>query len=383
MRFLLLPLLFLASIAFAADDIPPPPTLAAKAYLLLDFNSRSILAQQNAQERVEPASLTKLMTAYLAFKAIKNGHLQLEQTIPVSVKAWKGGGAGCGGGAGSCMFIEPNKPVTVDELLYGMIVISGNDASVALAEAIGSSEEAFADLMNKEAARLGMKNSHFVNSTGLPDPNHFTTAYDLSLLATALVRDFPEEYKRLYSQRDFTYNNIKQANRNRLLWVDPFVDGMKTGHTNAAGYCLVSSAKRGDMRLIAVLLGAPNDTARSVESQKLLNYGFQFYESRLIYKRGQTVSKPKVWKGQENTLNATVAEDLYVTLPKNQLARLKASVISKQPLVAPVAARQQVGVVRFSLDGRPVMERPLVTAKEMPAAGIFGRMWDSLRLMVQ
>lgn len=383
MRFLLLPLLFLASIAFASDDIPPPPTLAAKAYLLLDFNSRSILAQQNAQERVEPASLTKLMTAYLAFKAIKNGHLQLEQTLPVSVKAWKGGGAGCGGGAGSCMFIEPDKPVTVDALLHGMIVISGNDASVALAEGIASSEEAFADMMNKEAARLGMKNSHFVNATGLPDPNHYTTAYDLSLLASALVRDYPDEYKRLYSQKDFTYNNIKQANRNRLLWVDPFVDGMKTGHTAAAGYCLVSSAKRGDMRLIAILLGAPNDTARSVESQKLLNYGFQFYESRLVYKRGQTVSKLKVWKGQEEALTATVADDLYVTLPKNQLARLKANVISKQPLIAPIAARQQVGTVRFTLDGRPLMDRPLIAAKEMPAAGIFGRLWDSLKLMVQ
>ena len=383
MRFLLLPLLFLASIAFASDDIPPPPTLAAKAYLLLDFNSRSILAQQNAQERVEPASLTKLMTAYLAFKAIKNGHLQLEQTLPVSVKAWKGGGAGCGGGAGSCMFIEPDKPVTVDALLHGMIVISGNDASVALAEGIASSEEAFADLMNKEAARLGMKNSHFVNSTGLPDPNHYTTAYDLSLLASALVRDYPDEYKRLYSQKDFTYNNIKQSNRNRLLWVDPFVDGMKTGHTNAAGYCLVSSAKRGDMRLIAILLGAPNDTARSVESQKLLNYGFQFYESRLVYKRGQAVSKLKVWKGQDETLTATVADDLYVTLPKNQLARLKANVVSKQPLIAPIAARQQVGTVRFTLDGRPLMERPLIAAKEMPAAGILGRLWDSLKLMAQ
>lgn len=383
MRILLLPFIFLASIAFASDDIPPAPTLAAKSYLLLDYNSRSILAQQNANERVEPASLTKLMTAYLAFKALKNGHLQLDQALPVSVKAWKGGGAGCGGGAGSCMFIEPNKPVTVDLLLQGMIIISGNDASVALAEGIASSEEMFADMMNKEAARLGMKNSHFVNSTGLPDPNHYTTAYDLSLLAAALVRDFPDQYKRLYSQKDFTYNNIKQANRNRLLWVDPFVDGMKTGHTSAAGYCLVSSAKRGDMRLIAVLLGAPNDTARSIESQKLLNYGFQFYESRLIYKRGQTVSKLKVWKGQEETLNATVADDVYVTLPKNQLARLKANVVSNQPLIAPITARQQVGTVRFTLDNRVLMERPLISAKEMPTAGIFGRMWDSIKLMLE
>lgn len=383
MKYLLLPLLLLTSLISAADDIPPPPTLAAKAYLLLDFNSRAVLAQQGANERVEPASLTKLMTAYLSFKAIKNGHLQPDQVLPVSVKAWKGGGAGCGGGAGSCMFIEPNKPVTVDQLLHGMIVISGNDASVALAEGIASSEEGFADLMNKEAARLGMKNTHFMNSTGLPDPNHYTTAADLALLAAALVRDYPEQYKRLYSLKDYTFNNIKQANRNRLLWVDPFVDGMKTGHTAAAGYCLVSSAKRGDMRLIAILLGAPSDTARAVESQKLLNYGFQFYESRLIYKRGQTVSKLKVWKGRDATLAATVADDLYVTLPKNQLARLKASVASKQPLIAPVSALQEVGAIRFALDGRTILERPLVAAQEMPAAGIFGRLWDSLKLMLQ
>ncbi|WP_088178401.1 D-alanyl-D-alanine carboxypeptidase family protein [Methylobacillus sp. MM3] len=383
MRLLLLPLLFLSSIAFALDDIPPPPTLAAKAYLLLDFNSRAVLAQQNANERVDPASLTKLMTAYLSFKALKNGHLQLEQTLPVSVKAWKGGGAGCGGGAGSCMFIEPNKPVTVDQLLHGMIVISGNDASVALAEGIASSEEAFADLMNKEAARLGMKGTHFVNSTGLPDPNHYTTASDLAILAAALVRDYPEQYKRLYSLKDYTFNNIKQANRNRLLWVDPFVDGMKTGHTSSAGYCLVSSAKRGDMRLISILLGAPSDTARAVESQKLLNYGFQFFESRLIYKRGQAVSKLKVWKGRDDTLAATVADDLYVTLPKNQLARMRASVASKQPLIAPVAARQEIGAIRFSLDGKQILERPLVASQEMPVAGIFGRLWDSLKLMLQ
>jgi D-alanyl-D-alanine carboxypeptidase (penicillin-binding protein 5/6) len=342
-----------------------------------------VLAQQNANERIEPASLTKLMTAYLSFKALKNGHLQLEQTLPVSVKAWKGGGAGCGGGAGSCMFIEPNKPVTVNELLHGMIVISGNDASVALAEGIAGSEEGFADLMNKEAARLGMKGTHFLNSTGLPDPNHYTTASDLAILASALVRDFPAEYKRLYSLKDYTFNNIKQANRNRLLWVDPFVDGMKTGHTTAAGYCLVSSAKRGDMRLIAILMGAPSDTARAIESQKLLNYGFQFYESRLLYKRGQAISKLKVWKGRDETLSATVADDLYVTLPKNHISRLKASVVSKQPLIAPVSARQEVGAIRLSLDGKPVLERPLIAAQEMPVAGIFGRLWDSLKLMLQ
>ena len=383
MKRLLLPLLLLLSLAANANDIPPPPTLAAKSYVLLDFNSHSVLAQQNADERVEPASLTKLMTAYLSFKAIKNGHLQLDQNLPVSEFAWKGGGGGCGGSKGSCMFIEPNKPVTVDQLLHGMIVISGNDASVALAEGIAGSEPAFADLMNKEAERLGMKHTHFVNSTGLPDPDHYTTAGDLGILAAAIIRDFPEQYQRLYSLKEYTWNNIKQSNRNRLLWTDPYVDGMKTGHTNAAGYCLVSSAKRSDMRLISVLLGAPSNSMRSVESQKLLNYGFQFYESRLLYKRGQVVSKLKVWKGKEDELAATLAEDLYVTLPKGQINNLKASVISRQPLIAPIAAGQQVGKLQLTLNGKPVMERDLVTATEMPVAGIFGRLWDGLRLMFE
>jgi D-alanyl-D-alanine carboxypeptidase (penicillin-binding protein 5/6) len=382
MKYLLLPLLFLSSFA-CADTIPPPPTIAAKAYVLMDYNSRTMLAQQNAEERVEPASLTKLMTAYLSFKALKNGHLQLSQTLPVSEFAWHGGGTGCGGDKGSCMFIDPKSVVTVDELLHGMIVISGNDASVALAEGIAGSEPAFADLMNKEAAQLGMKNTHFMNATGLPDPNHYTTAADLSLLASALVRDFPDQYKRLYALKEYTYNNIKQANRNRLLWLDPYVDGMKTGHTAAAGYCLVSSAKRGDMRLISVLLGAPSDTTRAIESQKLLNYGFQFYESRLVYKKGQPVTKLKVWKGQENIMTATPAEDLYVTLPKGQIARLKASIVSRQPLIAPVAAGEEVGTVQFMLDGKMVFQRKLVAATEVPVAGIFGRLWDSLRLMFE
>lgn len=383
MKRLLFALLSLIPLLAAADDIPPPPTLAAKAYVLLDFNSGTVLAQQNADQRVEPASLTKLMTAYLTFKAIKNGHLKPDQTLPVSEYAWKGGGGGCGGARGSCMFIDPKSVVTVDQLLHGMIVISGNDASVALAEGIASSEQAFAELMNKEAARLGMKNSRFRNATGLPDPDHYTTAADLALLAAALVRDFPEEYQRLYSIKEYTWNNIKQSNRNRLLWIDPHVDGMKTGYTAAAGYCLISSAKRGDMRLIAVLLGAPNSTARIVESQKLLNYGFQFYESRLVYKRGQAVSSLKVWKGKGEEVAATVAEDLYVTLPKNQIGRLQASMTSRQPLIAPISAGQEVGTVQFSLDGKPLMSRPLVAAAEMPVAGLFGRLWDSLRLMFQ
>jgi D-alanyl-D-alanine carboxypeptidase (penicillin-binding protein 5/6) len=358
-----------------AADIPPAPTLAVKSYVLRDFNSGNIVAQQASTERVEPASLTKIMTAYVVFKALKNGHLQPDQTLPVSVKAWKV--------EGSKMFIEPNKPVTVDELVHGMIIQSGNDASITLAEGVAVTEEAFADMMNKEAARLGMKNTHYMNATGLPDPQHYTTAYDLSLLATALIRDFPDQYKRLYSVKEYTYNKITQPNRNRLLWLDPFVDGMKTGHTNTAGYCLISSAKRSDTRLISVVLGAPSEGARATESQKLLNYGFQFYESQLVYKYGQAVSTLKVWKGVENTIAATVANDLYITLPKGEYSRVKATVTSKQPLIAPIAANQEIGSIQFTLDGKVIHEGKLVAAKKVEVAGLFGRLWDSIKLMFQ
>jgi D-alanyl-D-alanine carboxypeptidase (penicillin-binding protein 5/6) len=355
-----------------AADIPPAPALAAKAYVLRDFSSGNVIAQQSQHERVEPASLTKIMTAYLVFKSLQNNFLKPDQVIPVSTKAWKA--------EGSRMFIEPNKPVTVDELLHGLIIQSGNDASIALAEGIAATEEAFADLMNKEAARLGMKNTHFVNATGLPDPQHYTTAYDLSLLATALIRDFPDQYKRLYSVKAYTYNKITQPNRNRLLWVDPHVDGMKTGHTESAGYCLVTSAKRNDTRLISVVVGTPSETARATESQKLLNYGFQYYETTLVYKKGQPVKALKVWKGHDDMLDATVANDLYLTLPKGQYPQLKATVTSKQPLLAPINTGQPIGTIRFALDGKTIHEEKLVSAEKVEVAGIFGRLWDSIKL---
>ena len=367
----------------ALANTPQPPTVAAKSYVLLDFNSNTRLAQQAADERIEPASLTKLMTAYLAFKALQQGHLQLTQTVPVSEFAWKGGGGGCGGSQGSCMFIDPKSIVTVDQLLHGMIVVSGNDASVALAEAIAGSEQTFADLMNKEAERLGMKSTHFMNATGLPDPNHYTTASDLALLAAALVRDFPEQYKRLYSLKEYSFNNIKQMNRNRLLWVDPYVDGMKTGHTKAAGYCLIASAKRGDTRMISVVLGTPSDSTRATESQKLLNFGFLLYESKLVYRKGQAISKFKVWKGHEDQLAATVKEDLYVALPKGQYDKVKADIVSQQPLIAPIKAGQVIGKIHFTLDGKPLLTRDLVASEDVAIAGLFGRLWDSLKLMFQ
>ena len=366
----------LVPVAQAEDaQIAPPPSLAVKAYLLTDVNSGKSIATLNSEMRVEPASLTKIMTAYLSFKALQNNHLQLNQTLPVSEIAWKV--------EGSKMFIEPNKPVTVDELLHGMIIQSGNDASIALAEGIASTEMQFADMMNKEAQRLGMKNTHFMNATGLPDAQHYTTAKDLSILATALIRDFPDQYKRLYSVKEYRYNNITQPNRNRLLWLDPNVDGMKTGHTESAGYCLISSAKRDGVRRLSVVLGAPSDAARATESQKLLNYGFQYFDSSLVYKQGQKVSQLKVWKGADNQVDSTVSNDLYLTLAKGQYANVKALISSTQPLIAPIKKGQIIGNVKFMLNGKVIDQRNLVAAKSIEGAGILGRAWDSIKLLLQ
>jgi D-alanyl-D-alanine carboxypeptidase (penicillin-binding protein 5/6) len=334
-----------------------------------------VLAAKNNSARIEPASLTKIMTAYLTFKALKSKHLSLQQNLAVSELAWKI--------EGSKMFIEPNRPVTVDELLHGMIIQSGNDASIALAEGIASSEVQFADMMNQEAQRLGMKNTHYMNATGLPDAQHYTTADDLAILATALIHDFPDQYQRLYSVKEYTYNNITQPNRNRLLWADASVDGMKTGHTESAGYCLISSAKRDGIRRISVLLGAASDAARAAESQKLLNYGFQFFDSKLLYKQGQAIKSLRVWKGKENQVNLTVAEDLFVTVAKGEHAKIQAQVTSQPRLVAPIVKGQVIGRVQFTLNGKVVSERPLVAAKNIEAAGVFGRIWDSLLLLAQ
>lgn len=351
--------------------VPPAPTLATRAYVLRDFNSGQLLASQRPNERIEPASLTKLMTAYLSFTAIRQGRLSLTQSLPVSEKAWRT--------EGSRMFIEPNKPATVDELLRGMIVQSGNDACITLAEGIAGSEETFATMMNQQAQRLGMANTRFVNSTGLPHPQHYTTAQDLSVLATAIIRDFPEFYP-LYSIKEYSYNNITQPNRNRLLWQDPFVDGIKTGHTESAGYCLISSAKRGGMRLISVVLGTESDSARTVESQKLLNYGFQFFDSARLYQKGQSIASLRVWKGNQDMLKAGFNQDMYVALPKGQQQRLKAEMTTTQPLLAPLSVGQKVGSVKFSLDGKLVAEQPLESLDNVRIANIFGRTWDAMRL---
>lgn len=358
-----------ASLAIAQN--PPAPVLNAKAWLLLDMSSGQILASQNPAERIEPASLTKLMTAYLAFSALKAKTITQEQVVPVSEKAWKA--------IGSRMFIEPRKPVTVAELLRGMIVQSGNDACVALAELIAGSEESFAAAMNREAQRLGLKATSFRNATGLPDPQHFTTAQDLALLATAIIRDFPEFYA-LYSQKDYSYNGITQSNRNRLLWMDPHVDGMKTGFTDAAGYCLISSAKRGPRRLLSVVLGAQSESARATESQKLLNFGFLNYDAVRLYEKGSSVSSLEVWKGNVRELKAGFDRDLFVTVPRGQADRVKATLSSQRPLLAPVALNQKVGDMKVTIDGREITSVPVLALEKIDGAGVFGRAFDTVRL---
>ncbi len=367
----LLAFLFLPLLAMA-QQLPTPPALAAKSWLLIESGSGQELASQAADERLEPASLTKLMTAYLTFAALKQGAIKIDQMVTVSERAWKA--------EGSRMFIQIGTQVKVDDLIKGMIVQSGNDACVALAEAIAGNEEVFAEMMNREAQRLGMKSTSFRNAAGMPDPQHYTTARDLAKLAGALIRDFPEDYAKYYSIKEFRYNNITQPNRNRLLWIDPTVDGVKTGHTEAAGYCLISSAKRGPRRLLSIVLGTQSDKARAQESLKLLNYGFQFYDAVPLYTKDQVVSTLKVWKGKESTVKAGFTQDFIISVPKGFAPRLKSELVSKQPLMAPVSAGQVVATLRVTLDGKPYGDYPVLAIDAVPLAGIFGRAIDTMRL---
>ena len=375
LHFLLVLALLCVAASADAQGVPaaavPPPAIAAKAYLLVDVLSGQALVAQNADEPREPASLTKLMTAYLVFRALKDRELVPSQMVTVSARAWRA--------EGSRMFIDPKKAVSVDELLRGEIVQSGNDAAIALAEAVAGSEEAFVERMNREAARLGMKNTRFVNATGLPSPQQASTAADLARVASALIRDFPEYYP-LYALKEYRYNNITQPNRNRLLWTDPFVDGVKTGYTDAAGYCLIASAKRGPRRLLSVVLGAGSDAARTSESQKLLNYGFQFYDTVELYQNGESVSTLRVWKGAANAVSAGFVADQYVTLPKGQAQKLKLTLEAIEPLVAPVTRGQRVGAVKVTLEGKPLGEFALLALDDVAPASFFGRMWDTVRL---
>ncbi|MBI1175004.1 MAG: D-alanyl-D-alanine carboxypeptidase [Sideroxydans sp.] len=366
--------LLLPNLALAQDA--PAPELAAKAYLLYDYTSGQFLLEQNGNERMEPASLTKLMTAYLVFHAIREHKFSLTQTIHPSADAVHSESDE------SRMFLQHDKPVSVDEMLHGLIIDSGNDAARELGLLVSGSEAAFADQMNQEAQRLGMHDTHFVNPTGLPDPQHYTTAHDLALLAAAITRDFPEFYP-IYGQREYQYNGIKQYNRNRLLWDDPYVDGMKTGHTESAGFCLVTSAKRDNRRLIAVVLGTATNSLRASESQKLLNYGFQNFEAVRLYQKDQPVTAIRLWKGTENRLQVGFRRDLFLTIPKGMMAQLKATMETRQPLTAPITSGQKIGLLKVTLDGKPYGEFPLVALENVQLANVFSRGLDSIRLLFQ
>jgi len=355
----------------AAPGPDGSPSVAAASWVLVDTLSGQTLGAANADERRDPASLTKLMTAYVVFAALRAKTITPSQMVNVSPRAWKA--------AGSRMFIEPRKAVTVDELVRGLIVQSGNDAAIALAELVSGSEEEFVKRMNAEAQRLGLANTHFTNSTGLPDPQHYSTAGDLARLTSALIRDYPEYYP-IYSQKEFRYNNITQSNRNRLLWTDPYVDGVKTGHTDSAGWCLVASAKRGDRRLLSVVLGAQGDSARASDSQKLLNWGFQAFDTVQLYQSGKAVANVRVWKGAAKEVKAGFLADRYLTLPKGKADKLKLTLQTQEPLVAPVQSAQPVGVVKVALEGKQVAEFPLIALEDVPVANVFGRAWDTVRL---
>ena len=355
---------------------PPPPSLTAKSWVLMDFATGQVLGDANADERVEPASITKVMTSYVVSAELAGGKIKMEDEVFISETAWRSGGAGT---EGSTSFLALNSKVPLKDLFYGMVIQSGNDAAIALAEHIAGSEQTFAELMNQYAGKLGMTGTHFTNASGLPDANHYTTARDIALLSRALIRDFPEEYK-IYSIKDFEWNGIKQHNRNSLLWRDSSVDGIKTGHTKEAGFCLTTSAKRGDQRLIAVVMGTSSEKQRADENQALLNYGFRFYETHKLYEADKTLAQPELWKGASNSIALGVANDVVVSMPRGRYKDLKATMDMPSRLIAPFTKGQQVGTIRIALDGKPLAERPLVALADAPAAGFWGRTSDGILL---
>jgi D-alanyl-D-alanine carboxypeptidase (penicillin-binding protein 5/6) len=363
--------LLILSQSLAASPIPAPPKIAATGYLLIDHNSGQVLAEQNADRRLEPASLTKIMTAHIVLKELQLGNIKLQDKVTVSEKAWRT--------PGSRMFIEVGKQISIENLLKGMIIQSGNDASVALAEHIAGSEEVFAGMMNSQAKELGMENTNFVNSTGLPHPEHYTTAHDLAIVTTATIREFPEFYP-WYAIKELTYGNIQQYNRNKLLWQDESVDGVKTGHTESAGYCLVASAKRNGMRLTSIVMGTDSENARARESKSLLNYGFRFFETHRLYGAGDILSNVRVWKGDKEQLTVGLDKDLFVTIPRRQYEKLKASMVINSKITAPIKQGSELGKVNITLDERPFMQVPLVALSDVAEGGIWQRAVDSVIL---
>ncbi len=352
--------------------VPVAPDIPAKAYMLVDQQSGYVLASKNMNERIAPASLTKLMTAYVVFSELRSGSIKLTDQVKISEKAWRM--------RGSRMFIEVNKHIKLEDLLKGMIVQSGNDASVALAEYVGGSESAFVTLMNEHAANMGLKNTHFANCTGWPNPDHYTTAHDLAHIAMALIRDFPEYYH-LFKIKEFTYNHIKQYNRNRLLWLNEHVDGLKTGHTESAGYCLISSAKQGDMRLVSVVLGTPSDNDRASASRALLNYGFRFYKTFPLYKAHKTLTSMRIWKGKTKTLPLGLEKTLYVTVPRDGRNKIKANMKIDSMIVAPASKGHSYGTVNVMLGKQQLAQRPLVALKDIPEGGLWRKLTDNVLLM--
>jgi serine-type D-Ala-D-Ala carboxypeptidase (penicillin-binding protein 5/6) len=355
---------------------PSPPSLSAKSWLLMDFATGQILADSNADERVEPASITKVMTAYIVSAELAAGKIKLDDEVFISENAWRGGGAGTDG---STSFLALNSKVQLKDLMYGMIIQSGNDAAIALAEHIAGSEQTFAELMNQYSTKLGMTGTHFVNASGLPDPNHYSTAHDIALLSRAVIHDFPEDYK-IYAIKEFEWNGIKQHNRNSLLWRDASVDGIKTGHTKEAGFCLATSAKRGDQRLIAVVMGTASEKQRADDNQSLLNYGFRFYETHKVYDANKPMAQPELWKGTQNTIQLGLADDLLITVPRGRYNELKADMQMPSRLIAPFTKGQKVGTLKVALGGKTLVERPLIALADAPEAGFWGRMSDGIML---
>ena len=357
--------------AAAVTVVPPPPEIDAASYLIMDSDSGYHLVEKNIDQRVEPASLTKMMTAYVVASQIAGGHIAMTDEVVVSEKAWRMGG--------SRMFIEVGKKVSVEDLLKGVIIQSGNDASVTLAEHVSGTEEAFAELMNHYASELGMSGTHFMNSSGWPDEDHFTTARDLAILARAMIRDYPDIYA-LHSIREFTYNGIKQSNRNRLLWKDSSVDGIKTGRTKSAGYCLVASSVRDGIRLISVVMGTAGTQARTDATQALLNYSYRFYETRKLYAAGEAVTTVKVWKGERDSLDLVVEDELVLILPRGQYEQIQTLMTVEENPIAPITSGQKLGQIELLLDDEVIASRSLVASEAVPAGSLFVRLRDHIEL---
>jgi D-alanyl-D-alanine carboxypeptidase (penicillin-binding protein 5/6) len=354
--------------------IPPAPKLQAKGYVLMDADSGQVLADKAMNTRMQPASLTKMMTLYIIANALRNGQIAVSDLVHISEKAWRTGG--------SKMFVRAGSNVSVKNLIQGIVVDSGNDACTAMAEYIAGTEEAFAALMNQMAQSLGMKNTHYTDSTGLPHANHYSTPYDMAILARAIIKDFPEYYG-WYQQKWFTYNKIKQPNRNRLLWRDPSVDGLKTGHTNAAGYCLVASAKRNNMRLITVAMGTPTDEARHSENEALLNYGFRFFKTHHLFDANQPIAQARIWLGQKKTVDLGVAKDLYVTIPTSLWQTVKAQTSITAVIKAPVTQKQPLGKLKIYIGNKNIQSIPLIALQNNPKGGLWTRFKDTILLLIR